>query len=216
MTDQQARKLNLPLYLNGTLSRSDGEAMVALQQWYEKAQQSCSGRAELESMIHSFHRDLYLAGLRLYQINPRLCRQVAETLEQRDMTLEKLAQQLSACGLWVESQEKRFSVDQLKQLEGLLAAANSETSGSAEGDKSSALSKQLTEQKTQLTAMQAELEKLRVLAEEQAQQLRQMKLAAPKPASRKAAQAGGAEEMDVSHMTANIAKMKKVRGKGVF
>lgn len=216
MADQEARKLNLPLYLNATLSKSDGEAMVALQQWYEKAQQSCRGRAELDSMIQVFHRDLYLAGLCLYQINPRLCRQVAETLEQRDLTLETLAQQLSACGLWAENQEKRFSADQLKQLDDLLAAGNSEASASTEGGKSSSLAKQLTEQKMQLTAMQAELEKLRVLAEEQAQQLRQLEPAAPVPAPRKTGKASGAEETDVSQMTTSVAKMKKVRGKGVF
>src|SRR5690606_23544635 len=128
----------------------------------------------------AFHHDLYLAGLRLYLIDPRLCRQIAAALEQKNLTMNALAQQLSACGLWDESQGQGFSSEQLTQLQDLLAAVapQSRAADEAEGAKSSALSKQLSEQKKQLTAMQVELEKLRLLAEEQARQLRNLKLAA--------------------------------------
>src|SRR5690554_5325959 len=228
MSDPQAKKLNLALYLNPVVSEADRVAMNALQQWYEQTKQSYGEQRgpELDGMIRSFHHDIYLAGLHLYLINPRLCTHVAQALEQTDLTLEALVQQLSACGLWTnapeQSNDASFSASQLEQLKSLLATAagsmpsNDESSEVTADAGLSTLTQQLSEQQEQLAAMHAELQKLRRLAEEQAQQLRQMKVAAPSAPAQEPARASGTAEMDVTEMGAQIAQMQKIRKKGVF
>lgn len=234
MSDPQAKKLNLPLYLNPVVSAADRVAMGALQQWYEQTKQSYGDQAgpELDGVIRAFHRDIYLAGLHLYLINPRLCNHVAQALEQTDLTLEALVQQLSACGLWTPASETSdattFSASQLEQLERLLAANVSSAAPREEEERGEekpdttagtgfdTLTQQLSEQREQLAAMHAELQKLRSLAEEQAQQLRQLKSAGPAPAPQEPAPSQATAEMDVTDMSAQIAQMQKIRKKGVF
>src|SRR5690554_8056287 len=89
MSDPQAKKLNLALYLNPVVSEADRVAMNALQQWYEQTKQSYGEQRgpELDGLIRSFHHDIYLAGLHLYLINPRLCNHVAQALEQTNMKI---------------------------------------------------------------------------------------------------------------------------------
>lgn len=231
MSDQQAKKLNLALHLNPVVSGADRVAMGALQQWYEKTKQSYGDQAapELEGVIRTFHHDIYLAGLHLYLINPRLCSHVAQALEQTDQTLDALVRQLTACGLWsapaetpVEKSDSAFSALQLEQLERLLASVTAPAAGAGEIPQPledsgvTALMHQLAEQQEQLGAMHAELQRLRALAEEQTQQLRQMKSLAPAAPAPEPAKPQTADEMDVSNMGTQIAQMQKIRKKGVF
>lgn len=229
MSDPQAKKLNLALYLNPVVSEADRVAMNALQQWYEQTKQSYGEQRgpELDGLIRSFHHDIYLAGLHLYLINPRLCNHVAQALEQTNLTLDALIQQLSTCGLWSAPEQPdhaSFSAAQLEQLKGLLAATGHSASSENHGESTEAasatgfasLTQQLSEQQEQLAAMHEELQKLRSLAQEQAQQLRQMRSAAPAPPAPEPARSQNAAELDVTEMGAQIAQMQKVRKKGVF
>jgi len=192
MPKPQDKKLNLPLYLNPVVSQADRAAMEALQHWYTTAKQNCQQRDELDGIIRGFHRDLYLAGLRLHQINPRLCRHVAEAMEQSDLDAETFSQQLSACGLLPSpaAETTNETVD-LTPLTALLA-----------------------EQSKQLGSMQDELSQLRKLAEQQARQLQKMKFASSAPSPGR--KSDGSEEMDVSAMQSQIKQMQKVRAKGIF
>lgn len=136
MSKRQAKRLNLALYLNPVISDADRVAMDALQHWYEKTKQSYPDpeNADLDTVVRIFHHDIYLAGLHLYLINPRLCRFVAEALAQGEISMAALVQQLAACGLWPPQEESAgaaapstFSAAQLEQLEQLLAAQSSRT-----------------------------------------------------------------------------------------
>lgn len=213
MAEAPAKKLNLPLYLNPVVSPPDQVAMNALEQWYKTTSKSCGGPGpELDSLIREFHHDLYLAGLHLYLINPRLCRHVADAL-QENPTAEALDAELKACGLWPESQsaaaandDHAFSSTQLEQLQSLLNGVGS----SAQSDQGSA------ELLQQMAAMESELKQLRTLVEEQSQQLRRLKTAPVEPVRQIKQKDEGAEEMDVSGMAAQVEKIQEIRKKGVF
>lgn len=216
MADGQAKKLNLPLYLNPVVSRPDQVAMTALEQWYARTKKSCGGTgSELEGVIRAFHRDLYLAGLHLYLINPRLCRHVAEALQQPNPSVEVLSTELQGCGLWPTAEQAPgsdgFSNTQLEQLQSLLAEVKPEPSvTAASGGESPELLKQLG-------SMEAELRQLRSLVEEQSRQLRQLKVAAPAESAKlEVSREDGTEEMDVSGMAGQMEKIQEIRKKGVF
>lgn len=221
MSTPGPKKLTLALHLDPLASAADKETLAALQHWYESNRHSCGNQAELKQRIRTFHHDVYLAGLRLYLLDPRLCQQVAETLEQPDLKLDGLIEQLRVRGHWPEAPEQSFSGSQLSQLQALLAATNPINAESVDMQESTStdsdLSQQLSEQHALLNEMQAELQTLRRLAEEQAQQLRKIKPAATrKPTAKSKARSTVAEDRDVSDMTTQIAQMKKVRAKGVF
>lgn len=214
MSTSVAKKLTLALHLDPVASAADKETMAALQHWYETNRQSCADQAELARRIRNFHHDVYLAGLRFYLFDPRLCRQVANAVEQRDLTLDSLAEQLRSQGLWPETPEQTFSECQVNQLQALLAAVNPAHEASAGDQESRSITPALSQQ---LNEMQTELQRLRQLAEEQAKQLQQMKLAANrKPAAKPKARSKKAEDSDVPDLTHQIEQMKKVRAKGVF
>lgn len=210
MAEAPAKKLKLPLYLNPVVSQADQLAMTALEHWYEQTRQSCGGAGpELESLIREFHRDLYLSGLHLYLINPRLCRHVAEALQEKP-TIEALDRELKACGLWVDGQEAAnsnvFSSEQLEQLQNLLGGLNPSPGSSHDS----------TELLLQMTAMGSELKQLRALVEEQSKQLRRIKAAAPAEPAPPIQNEDGTEEMDVSEMADQMEKIHEIRKKGVF
>lgn len=211
MAEAPAKKLKLPLYLNPVVSRPDQVAMTALEQWYEQTKQSCGGPGpEVDALIREFHRDLYLAGLHLYLINPRLCRHVAEALQQPDPSAEALDQELKACGLWpsgnTANSGEAFSTEQMEQLQSLLGGLG----GTADSTNQSG------ELLQQMNAMEAELRQLRGLVEEQSRQLRQMKVRAAETPAPAVSLDDGTEEMDVTGMSGQIEKMQKIRKKGVF
>lgn len=211
MAEAPAKKLKLPLYLNPVVSRPDEVAMAALEQWYEQTKESCGGPGpEVEALIREFHRDLYLAGLHLYLINPRLCRHVAEALQQPDPSAETLDQELKACGLWPSSNSSNtgeaFSSGQLEQLQHLLGGLGTAADSSS----------QSAELSQHMSAMEAELRQLRNLVEEQSRQLRQMKVSPTETAAPAISLDDKTEEMDVSGMSGQIEKMQKIRKKGVF
>src|SRR5690606_21021251 len=234
MSNGQPKKLNLALYLDPVTSDADRAAMDALQQWYEDAKLSHGEQqdADMSSVVRLFHRDIYLAGLRLYLINPTFCRQIANALAQQQYSVEMLVQQGRACGLLpLETSsgagDSSFSEIQLEQLERLLGAYNAEPRAGATTDPESSLrptfadevtntelGRQLAEQGEQLTALMAELQRVRALAEQQAAQLKQLKGGGGATASVAADTAS--DELSVAEMAPPIAQRQKDRRKGVF
>lgn len=234
MSNGQPKKLNLALYLDPVTSDADRAAMDALQQWYEDAKLSHGEQqdADMSSVVRLFHRDIYLAGLRLYLINPTFCRQIANALAQQQYSVEMLVQQGRACGLLpLEASngpdDSSFSEIQLEQLERLLSLSYAEPrAGAASDPESSArprsvdevtnteLGRQLAEQGEQLNALMAELQRVRALAEQQATQLKQLKGGGR--ATESAASDTSSDELSVADMAPQIAQMQKIRKKGVF
>ena len=93
MRKGQIRRVNLSLHLAPEQSRADRRAMQQLQQWHQSVNQS--GSIEDSNMeIRAFHRDVYLAGLQLFLMDPALCHHVAESLGRENLTVETLLSEL--------------------------------------------------------------------------------------------------------------------------
>jgi hypothetical protein len=221
MANGQAKKLNVALHLDPATSQADAAALDALQAWFTQAKQSAGGEAEMEAAISTLHHDVYLAGLHLYLIDSRLCRQFAGALAQGNHSVGTLQQQLQACGLMASPEatkesahEATFSEAQLQQLAQIVANAPAATP-EADGDEAR-ISHQLTDQSAQLNVMSAELKTLRALAEQQYAELQRLKAGGPVTSAPAAPKSPGTEEMDVTGMEPEIAQMRKIRDKGVF
>ncbi|WP_152083102.1 hypothetical protein [Enterobacter oligotrophicus] len=93
MRKGQIRRVNLSLHLTPEQSRADLRAMQHLQHWHQSVNQSSSvDDANME--IRAFHRDIYLAGLQLFLMEPALCHHVAESLGRENLSLGTLLSEL--------------------------------------------------------------------------------------------------------------------------
>lgn len=93
MRKGQIRRVNLSLHLTPEQSHADLRAMQQLQQWHQSVNQSASvDDSNME--IRAFHRDVYLAGLQLFLMDPALCHHVAESLGRENLTLVTLLGEL--------------------------------------------------------------------------------------------------------------------------
>ncbi|MCV2534241.1 hypothetical protein VPX56_02015 [Enterobacter wuhouensis] len=93
MRKGQIRRVNLSLHLTPEQSHADLRAMQQLQKWHQSVNQSASvDDSNME--IRAFHRDVYLAGLQLFLMDPALCHHVAESLGRENLTLETLLSEL--------------------------------------------------------------------------------------------------------------------------
>ena len=205
MSNGVARKLNLALYLNPETSEADRFAVDALRDWYDKAKRSHPDRTSLEMVVRLFHRDIYLAGLCIHLLNPRLSRSLSVALDSDNLTPTAFWRQLHACGLSDDgseastAEEALFSPSQLTQLQQLLA-----------------------EQNAHIVAVQQELQQLRQLADNQARQLKRLQGQPPSSA----AQSSGTqisenkgtsfESTDLSELMPPSAQLKKIKQKGLF
>jgi hypothetical protein len=165
MSNGQAKKLNLSLHLDPATSEADSAAIAALQQWYGDTKQHQGEDDNVNMMVRSFHRDVYVAGLHLHRLHPRLCRYVAESLRQGAASVETLMQQLQTCGLlpvasMASNGEHRFSAAQLEQLEQLFAAAPTEPK---------ARSTEAFEETSEVAPVQPSAEQLNLLSDQRQQ-----------------------------------------------
>lgn len=93
MRNGPIRRVNLSLHLTPEQSHADLRAMQQLQQWHQAVGQSASVD-DSNMTIRAFHRDVYLAGLKLFLLDPALCHHVAESLGRENLTLEALLGEL--------------------------------------------------------------------------------------------------------------------------
>ncbi|WP_417315172.1 hypothetical protein [Enterobacter sp.] len=93
MRNGPIRRVNLSLHLTPEQSHADLRAMQQLQQWHQAVGQSASVD-DSNMTIRTFHRDVYLAGLKLFLLDPALCHHVAESLGRENLTLEALLGEL--------------------------------------------------------------------------------------------------------------------------
>ena len=209
MSNGVARKLNLALYLNPETSEADRFAVGALREWYDKAKRSHPDRTSLEMVVRLFHRDIYLAGLYIHLLNPRLSRSLSVALDPENLTSTAFWRQLHACGLSDDgseastAEEALFSPSQLTQLQQLLA-----------------------EQNAHIVAVQQELQQLRQLADNQARQLKRLQGQQSSAAPDSGVQGSGTqiseskgislESTDLSELMPPSAQLKKIKQKGLF
>lgn len=202
MSNGVARKLNLALYLNPETSDSDRYAVGALRQWYVKAKRSHSDRTTLDMAVRLFHRDIYLAGLYLYLLDPKLSRSLGGALDDESLTPTAFWRQLHACGLTqgehqqITDDEALFSPSQLTQLQQLLAKQNSH-----------------------IVAVQQELQQLRQLADSQARQLKRLQgqTASGAAPGEESPSTGATQESSVlSELMPSPERIAKIKQKGLF
>ncbi|MFP7609935.1 hypothetical protein [Serratia quinivorans] len=93
MRKGQSRRVNLSLHLTPEQSHADLRAMQQLQQWHQSVGQSDSVD-DSNMAIRAFHRDVYLAGLQLFLMDPAQCHHVAESLGRENLTFKKLLAEL--------------------------------------------------------------------------------------------------------------------------
>lgn len=118
----QIRRVNLSLHLTPDQSRADLRAMQQLQAWHQSVSQSASVD-DSNMAIRAFHRDVYLAGLQLFLLDPALCHHVAESLGRENLTpgtlldeLHPWSQREAPCAQLAELQKIREEVAALRPL----------------------------------------------------------------------------------------------------
>lgn len=130
MSNSNAKRLPLQLVLNPVSSDSDRYAIRALQSWFRQAKQDHSVKSELSAAVKSFHRDVYLSGLFLYLLNPRLARNLANQVKEDQISFDTLSFQLQSCGFDLEKNTASsgtgasFDEHQLQQLQAMMAQNN--------------------------------------------------------------------------------------------
>lgn len=159
------KRINPSIHLNPEQSEADRRAILALQEWYQKLRQSDSERDSINVAMRTFHRSVYLAGLRLHLLSPRLCQHVAESLGRESRSFPELLAELGECGLLPAGTampsvtvaapggaegEADFSSRQLERLAALMGSAG-------EGAASGALLAQLEAQRGELAELRAML-----------------------------------------------------------
>jgi len=87
------RRVNLSLHLTPEQSHADLRAMQQLQQWHQSVGQS-DNVDDSNMTIRAFHRDVYLAGLQLFLMDPARCHHVAESLGRDNLSFETLLEEL--------------------------------------------------------------------------------------------------------------------------
>lgn len=228
----QGKKLNLSLYLNPQHSRSDERAVEALQEWYLALRREGGSRDDISMTMRSFHRSVYLAGLQLYLLDPRLCHHVAESISREQLGVEDLFAELQQCNLLPgepaaaaleSSVDGSFSPQQLEQLQLLLghqlAAQESQRELTGMGELPESVTALLTSQQQMLAGLQQELTRLRNLAEQQSTQLQQLRVSARPVAAAttvETAKGSSTEVVELSDLALPSEKMQKVRQKGIF
>ena len=192
MHSRQIRRVNLSLHLSPEHSRADLRAMQQLKKWHDALQQAGSDAGEVNMQMRRFHRSVYLAGLQLYLMSPPLCSHVAESLGREALTPDALWSEMQRDGLLEAGKEaapQAFSDAQLAQMRELMAQAIPAGRDDA------------------LAALRDEVAALRALLAEKA----------PPAAAPCRGEADNDDDTGVIDFDAvPMAKMKKIRQKGIF
>ncbi|WP_096388531.1 hypothetical protein [Hafnia sp. CBA7124] len=227
MSKGQTSRVNFSLYLSPAQSQADLRTMTVLQQLHRQLKQSGSDRNDVNMETRTFHRNVYLAGLQLHQLNPQLCHHVAESIGREHLTLPELAEELVRCELLpVEipaassAQNTDFSAQQLEQLRQVFEQSIPEVktvesmhSAVSETIQAEGIS---AEQQAEFTHLRSELARMSKLLEQQNLQLQQLRLSQRAPAVVEPTRNGNAEEVDLADIAPPTEKMKKIRQKGIF
>ncbi|MGK8934515.1 hypothetical protein ACRS85_17490 [Pluralibacter gergoviae] len=192
MHSRQIRRVNLSLHLSPEHSRADLRAMQQLKQWHDALLQAGSDVNDVNMQIRRFHRSVYLAGLQLYLMSPPLCSHVAESLGREALTPDALWAEMQRDGLLPDAGERPvpagFNEPQLAQMRELMAQAVP------------------VDRNETLEALREELAALKAMLAPQAQSAIAQREAA--------ADDGGATIIDPDAVP--VAKMNKIRQKGIF
>lgn len=221
-----ARLIPLTLRLD-PYRESERMALTTLQRWYQRAGVLNGGHEEFDFFGLQLHTNIYLSGLHLCLLEPKLIKYLSSHLHSANLTPEFLYQALerhqlvpvdqpSAVDPVVHCDAPTDPLDQLSpenlvnsivdQLHPLLNA-QSEVSATTE---------QNAWLQAQVRIMTQQLQEQGRLLQEQSRLLGALNLGnGPRPASREG-EGGAASPEQLHDLSATAAKVRKVREKGVF
>jgi hypothetical protein len=206
---------------------SERMALTTLQRWYQRAGELNGGHEEFDFFGLQLHTNIYLSGLHLCLLEPKLIKVLSSHLHSTNLTPEFLYQALERHQLVPADQpsvaepaaDSNTPTDPFGQIspESLvnsivdqlhpLLNAQSETNASAE---------QNAWLQAQLHIMTQQLQEQGRLLQEQTRLLGALNLGSgPRPASQEG-ERGAANPEQLHNLSATAAKVRKVREKGVF
>lgn len=194
-----AKRLSLHLNLNPAMSDADRFAISSLQHWYRQAKQSSTNQDDLDATVKSFHRNVYLAGLFLHLLDQGLVRQIADALDEGQVSLPTLLHLLNSNGFAVMEKEPdvSFSHQQLTQLHDAVSSSS---------------------QHPLLTSISDEIRAITGMLQEQQQQLNRLTLRSGKKNGTESpdAKAQTLHEELLPDVVTHIQQVQKVKQKGIF
>lgn len=214
------REVQITLTLD-TQQASENLALATLQRWYQRAEILNRKNDDFDFFRLRLHKDIYLSGLLLCLLEPRLVKFLAQHLQQHNLTAEFLQQSLEEHQLTLSNEAQlanqpgQFAPDELAAhiADKLYALLNAQ-------DKSMGLNEQSGELHAQVSMLAQRLQEQSHLLQQQAQQLDQMARVdgedmpdlTASPAQ--AAQASG--DRTLHNISETAARVRKIREKGVF
>ena len=144
--------INCSISLN-TKNSSEEYAAAVLRDWYKRASAN-QPKSQLSVFLGDFHKDVYLSGLFIYLLSPRLCKGLCNTIGYDSVNMATLKHIFASCGLSIDEQEKsngdntRTLEQYIKNIELLMKTELVGISSSME---------QLTNQTAQISNQQREI-----------------------------------------------------------
>ncbi|MDD1793579.1 hypothetical protein LRP50_10610 [Enterovibrio sp. ZSDZ42] len=101
----QHKRVNFSIYLDPVNSNSDRYAVGVMRDWVKERKllvADPSAGVELHHRLH-MHKDIYLAGVFLYLLSPKLCEFLASSLAEDTVNVDMLKHQLRLCGYNIDA-----------------------------------------------------------------------------------------------------------------
>lgn len=213
MSKGATKQVNFSLHLRPDTSKADERVIAWLKQWHDGLKQNDDNRNDANMEIRTFHRNVYLAGLQLQLLDPQLCNAIAESIGREELTLAELVGKLVRDKLLPEgtpmaastpAYSDAFTAEQLSQLKQLLGEQKAETPNGN------------SDQQVEFQRMRDELAKLKAVLDQQTRLLQQLSRPENGASATLVAKDSGAEESELSSLSAPTEKMQKIKQKGIF
>lgn len=95
--------INCSISLN-VKNNSEEYAAAVLRDWYKKAMVN-QPKMEFTALLNDFHKDIYLSGLYVYLLSPRLCKGLCNTIGYDSVNINTLKHVFASCGFELEDQK---------------------------------------------------------------------------------------------------------------
>lgn len=215
----QVREIQLSLLLDPE-QESDRQALAALKQWYQRAKVINGDHDSFDFFKLRLHKNIYLSGLYLCLLEPRLVKFFARNLQEQNLSAEFLHLALVEHQLMPEGQPPATPLDRIAPDE-LASRIADQLSPllNAQGETAS-LGEQNAQLQAQVGMLAERLQEQSLLMQQQASLLDSlMRTGAQTPSTPGRESSVGAmpsEEVQLHDLSATAAKVRKVRAKGVF
>lgn len=215
----QVREIQLGLLLDPELE-SDRQALAALKQWYQRAKVINGDHDSFDFFKLRLHKNIYLSGLFLCLLEPRLVKFLARNLQEKNLSVEFLHLALAEHQLMPEGQPPADLLDRLVQdelasriVDQLSPLLNAQGENTRFGEQNAQL-------QAQVGMLAERLQEQSLLLQQQSRLLDSLMRtgiqAQSAPGRESSPTAMPSEEVQLHDLSATAAKVRKVRAKGVF